>query len=192
MITNPEPDDPQLVATDATVFDGITGVILRCVSAPFRDIASQATGPNEAVILGRYDDAQYRIEIGEDGPEAVLITDRPVTAAMIWKERDNRLRGGFDFDFADTRGVHRIGTTAKDMEGWDEVTKFAQALINAGQSSGSILILTDTGPAEVTAVEWQQILLAAAAFRQPLWLRSFELAAMVPIPLDYADDSQWT
>lgn len=114
------------------------------------------------------------------------------TSAMVWTERDRRLAAGFDYNFNDARGVHRIGTTTADLIGWDEVTKFSQALISTGNSSGTITILTDTGPAVVTALEWQQIMLAAAAFRQPIWGASFAIAAMDPIPADYAtNEAYW-
>ena len=110
---------------------------------------------------------------------------------LVNAERDRRLALGFNYDFGDERGIHRIGTTAEDNRGWDEVTKLAQALINGGQAGQTITILTDTGPTTVTAAEWQSILLAAAAFRQPIWAASFALASMVPIPADFADDSYW-
>ena len=105
-------------------------------------------------------------------------------------ERARRLALGFDFDFGDARGVHRIGTSEQDMAGWDEVTKFSQAMIALG-TVGSILIVTDTGPVEVTPQEWQVVLIAAGAFRQPIWAASFALQSMDPIPADYADDIYW-
>jgi len=107
-------------------------------------------------------------------------------------ERERRLRAGFDYDFGDARGVHRIGTTEQDMVGWDEVTFVAQAAINAGLPAMEIAIVTDTGPATVTAMEWQSILLAAGAARQPIWAASFYLQALNQIPADYADDARWT
>jgi hypothetical protein len=121
----------------------------------------------------------------------------PDTARGVYLERvkaecERRLALGFDYDFGDARGVHRIGTTARDMAGWDEVSKIAQALINVGQGAQTIAISTDTGSCEVTAAEWQSILIAAAQFRQPIWLASFDLQAMDPIPTDYANDSYWS
>ncbi|MBC44158.1 MAG: hypothetical protein CML19_18225 [Pusillimonas sp.] len=113
----------------------------------------------------------------------------------VLQERQRRLALGFDYDFGDARGVHRIGTTDADMAGWDEVTKIAQALINGGFGSTTIDIVTDTGPATVTAVEWQSILIAAGQFRQPIWAASFALqalAATTGIPVDFTDDSYWT
>src|SRR5690606_5675721 len=70
---------------------------------------------------------------------------RPVTAQTIIAERERRLALGFDYDFGDERGVHRIGTTDADMKGWDEVSKVAQAAINLGQPSAPVAIVTDTG-----------------------------------------------
>lgn len=112
------------------------------------------------------------------------------TRAGVEAERRRRLALGFDYDFGDARGVHRIGTTKEDMEGWDEVTTLADALRALGQTT-PISILTETGPAQVMPDEWAAILLAAAAFRQPIWGASFTLAAMNPIPADFADDSHW-
>lgn len=35
-------------------------------------------------------------------------------------------------------------------------------------------------------------LIAAGAFRQPIWAKSFVLEAMNPIPDNYENDSYWT
>jgi hypothetical protein len=112
-------------------------------------------------------------------------------ADRVAQERERRLATGFAYDFGDARGVHQIATTAKDMAGWDEVTSGAQAAINSGLPDMDISIVTDTGPVTVTAMEWQAILLAAAAARQPIWAASFAIQALDPIPADYADDSRW-
>ncbi len=116
---------------------------------------------------------------------------RPPVADDVYVERARRLAAGFDFDFRDARGVHRIGTTPKDLSGWDEVSKFAGALIDTGMPAGTVDIVTDTGPVSVTAAEWRAIEVAAAAFRQPIWVASFALAAMDPIPADLENDSHW-
>lgn len=116
----------------------------------------------------------------------------PVSANAVIQERERRLALGFDYDFADARGVHHIATTAADMKGWDEVTMIANAAINAGAPTTAILILTATGPVTVTAAEWQQILLASGAHRQPIWQASFALQAMDPIPADYTDNAYWS
>lgn len=110
----------------------------------------------------------------------------------VTTERERRLALGFDYDFGDSRGVHRIGTTKADLQGWDEVTKAAQAAINLGVPSTSFNIVTDTGAAVVTALEWQSILTAGAQFRQPIWAASFALLAATPIPMDFTMDSHWT
>jgi hypothetical protein len=144
-------------------------------------------------VLDRADATEGELEaLALADAAAASPPEGPVSAAEVWAARDCRLAAGFDFSFADARGVHRFGTTPDDMAGWDEVTKFAQALINSGTPDGMILILSDSGPVEVTAAEWQQVLLAAAAFRQPIWLASFALAAMEPIPADFDDDTHWT
>jgi hypothetical protein len=110
----------------------------------------------------------------------------------IIAERSRRLAQGFNYDFGDERGVHRIGTTDADMKGWDEVAKASQAFIALGQSETTFTIVTDTGPAEVTALEFQAILAAATAFRQPIWAASFALQGMSEIPLDFTSDIYWT
>ncbi len=114
-----------------------------------------------------------------------------VTIDDVLSERTRRLALGFDYDFGDARGVHRIGTTDADMKGWDEVSKGAQAAINLGGGASEIAIETDTGPVTLTALEFQQVLVAATAYRQPIWLASFAIQKMTPIPADYADDSRW-
>ena len=115
-----------------------------------------------------------------------------VSVAEVVTERKRRLAQGFDYNFGDARGVHRIGTTEADLAGWDEVSKYAGALIDAGQTSTQINIATDTGPCVVTPIEWRAIEIASAQFRQPLWAASFALMAMNPIPADYANDSHWS
>lgn len=115
----------------------------------------------------------------------------PPSADNVIAERERRLGLGFDYDFGDERGVHRIGTSAADMVGWDEVTKYANAMVALGDTASTITIVTDTGPTAVTALEWQSVLVAAGAFRQPIWQASFILQVMDPIPADYADDNYW-
>lgn len=112
-------------------------------------------------------------------------------AEKVIFERERRLAAGFDYDFGDSRGVHRIGTSRDDQAGWSEVTAGANALVALGNGSQTIDILTDTGQVTITSLEWQEILVAAAQFRQPIWLASFTLIAMTPIPDDYQDDGYW-
>lgn len=117
---------------------------------------------------------------------------RIVMVGKVVAERERRMALGFDYDFGAARGVHRIGTTPADMVGWRDVIDYANALIDSGDTSTQINIMTDTGPTAVTAPEWQAIMLAAAAIRQNLWAKSFALQAMSPIPGDYANDNYWT
>jgi hypothetical protein len=114
----------------------------------------------------------------------------PTTLDVI-TERQRRLAAGFDYDFADARGVHTIGTTGADMAGWDEVSKAASALVALGLPDQAISIVTDTGPCNVTAIEWQSVLVGAMQFRQPIFAASFVLQYSDPIPQDYADDVNW-
>lgn len=115
----------------------------------------------------------------------------PIMPAQIQMERERRLALGFDYAFGDGRGTHRIGTSPQDMTGWDEVSKIASALVARGLGSQAINIVTDTGPVQVTALEWQDILIAAGAFRQPIWAKSFVLQSMSTIPSDYMADAYW-
>lgn len=111
--------------------------------------------------------------------------------AAIERERARRLAGGFDYNFGDSRGVHRIGTNEADERGWDKVTKLASALIASGNSSVTISVVTDTGPVLVTAMEWQFILIAAGQFQQPIYAASFALQTMNPIPQDVENPEYW-
>lgn len=122
---------------------------------------------------------------------ALLPPPPPPSVDDVIAERDRRLALGFEYDFGDARGIHHIGTTVQDMQGWDEVTKVAAAALATGNSALEIQIITDTGPTTVTAMEWQAILLASGAARQPLWQASFVLQLADPIPADYADDVHW-
>lgn len=106
-------------------------------------------------------------------------------------ERRRRLSVGFDYDFGDERGVHRIGTTENDMIGWDEVMKWAQAKMILGDTTATKLIVTDTSPVTITPLEWCSIIEEADSFRGPIWEKSFILQAMNPIPRDYKDNKYW-
>jgi hypothetical protein len=116
----------------------------------------------------------------------------PITPEDVQAERARRLALGFSYDFEDARGVHQIGTTPADMVGWRDVIDLANALIDLGDTTTTISIVTDTGPTQVTAPEWQAVMLRAAEVRQVLWASSFALQAMDPIPEDYDADGYWT
>jgi hypothetical protein len=120
-----------------------------------------------------------------------LAVEREAAIRGIIKERERRLALGFDYDFGDARGIHRIGTTEQDHKGWDKVAKLASAAIFAGLPNTVIDIETDTGPVQVTAAEWQQLTLAVALWEQPIWHASFVLQAMDPIPENFTDDIWW-
>lgn len=130
-----------------------------------------------------------------DGDHALVAHDIAAPAPTlgdIANERSRRLALGFNYDFGDSRGVHRIGTTDADLKGWDEVSTYAGALIDSGDITTHIAIVTDTGPCAVTAPEWRAIEIEAARFRQPLWAKSFALMASNPIPADFKNDSYWS
>lgn len=124
-------------------------------------------------------------------PQVQAWTAPAPTIDDVVAERTRRMAAGFDYDFGNGRGVHRIGTTPSDLAGWREVTELAAAAIACGRPEMEIHVVTDSGAVAITAMEWQAILLAAAAFRQPLWAASFILQAMDPIPENYADDLWW-
>lgn len=110
----------------------------------------------------------------------------------INRERARRSQLGFDYDFGDARGVHRIGTTDEDMKGWNRVTALKDILFQIGDTTTAIGISTDTGLADVTGPEWNAILMHAAInLEQPLWAASFALHAMDPIPQDIENDTYW-
>lgn len=109
----------------------------------------------------------------------------------IESERARRLAAGFDYDFQDERGVHRIGTTENDERGWDKVTRLANALIAAGKRNAELVIVTNTGSVTITPKEWQFVLIAAGQFEQPIYTASFALQAMKPIPQDVESDKYW-
>lgn len=128
--------------------------------------------------------------LAEDHADVVRYRAQPAQGVIA--ERERRLALGFDYNFGDARGVHRIGTKPSDMVGWSEVSTYAGALLDSGDTTTTIAIVTDTGPCQVTAPEWRAIEIAAAVFRQPIWAKSFALLASSPIPLDYANDQYWT
>lgn len=123
--------------------------------------------------------------------EMKAVQVRANAVAAILTERERRLSVGFDYDFGDARGVHHFATTEQDMRGWDEVTKIANAMLALNDQTSTINIVTGTGPTQVTAIEWQHVLVAAGAFRQPIWAASFALQAMDPIPADVTDNQYW-
>lgn len=123
---------------------------------------------------------------------AAVNKSREQMIEQVVTERERRLALGFDYNFGDARGVHRIGTTTQDMKGWDEVTKAATCLTTLGLGTTPINVVTDTGAVTVTSIEWLQIIVAATVARQPIWAASFTLQSMLSIPADYTDDSWWT
>lgn len=135
---------------------------------------------------------QAQFLIGAQLADAMHADDlRLARMPEIVAERSRRLALGFDFDFGGVRGVHHIATSESDMAGWNEVTMAAQALLAQGDGETAIQIVTDTGPCEVTAAEWMDVLVAAAAHRQPIWGASFALQAMEPLPADVTADIYW-
>lgn len=139
--------------------------------------------PNGDIVHGASVDVDYGgyklIDWLMDAPD-------PIPQNLV-DERARRLSVGFYYDFKDSRGVHHIGTSDQDMIGWADVTNWASSQI-ALNKTDTVGIITNTGLANVTALDWMKILDAATSFRQPIWTASFLLN---PIPQDYADDKYW-
>jgi hypothetical protein len=144
--------------------------------------------PNGDQVLGAQPGQTY----GEHYRLDLWMMDEPApVVGNVIAERARRLALGFDYDFGDERGVHHIGATEADLQGWDEVSKAAQAAINLGAPDTKFEIVTDTGPATLTAMEWQMILAAAGQHRQPIWAASFALQALKEIPANFKEDKYW-
>jgi hypothetical protein len=143
-------------------------------------------------IFERYQAGLAEQFLADNHPDVVAFHNPPPTVDDVAAERERRLALGFDFNFGAPRGVHRIGTTEADMKGWDEVTKLKDALIQSDMPAQPIEISTNTGRVTITPMEWNAVLIAAAAtFRQPIWQKSLDLQAMKPIPADFRDDKYW-
>lgn len=152
-------------------------------------ISDDATGMSIPAVVGN----RHYDEIVATGAEVAAYVAPSPSVDDIVAERERRLALGFDYDFGNGRGVHRIGTTKEDMAGWSEVSTYAGALIDRGDLTTQIPIATNTGTCLVTPPEWRAIEIAAAQFRQPLWTKSFALMALAPtIPADYTHDSYWS
>ena len=144
------------------------------------------------------DPEKYKVHIELlDGEEVLSLIDytpprsQEALLQLIEEERARRLSVGFNYNFGDERGVHRIGTTLADEVGWDKVTKLSMACILSGNPTATIQIVTNTGPVEITAAEWQQILIAVGAFQQPIYAVSFSLQQLDPIPQDVDKPEYW-
>lgn len=156
--------------------------------------------PEHCTLVNPGDGAGDRIETWshptDPQPAAAEIEAAKAAAAQrsriaaVAAERDRRLALPIAHDFGDARGVHLFGQTEQDLKGWDEVTKAADVIRRKGLPR-AIAIATETGRCEVTPDEWDDVLLAATDARQPIWQASFALAAMDPVPDDFADDRWW-
>lgn len=134
-----------------------------------------------------------------NGPEAktafdgsVVTVTKIVTDQNVIDERTRRMALGFVHDFQDSRGMHSIGTTPADMMGWNDVDKSVNAMALLGLMDQHFQIITNTGLVSITPIDWAKITLTATGFRTPIWLKSFALQAMTPIPADFANDVYWS
>jgi len=142
-------------------------------------------------IVGPDGQGEY-VDMTSDEEAAFEASRIPVLSPDdVWAERDRRLALGFYYDFGDYRGVQQIGTTPNDMTGWSEVTTWANTKLALGETAAETAIMTNTGVALITPMDWFHILDVAATVRQNIWARSFILASMSPIPQDYTDGVYW-
>jgi hypothetical protein len=148
-------------------------------------------------IMGNPETEKIQVDIVDGNKVYSLVPfvrprNREELIAAVERERVRRLAAGFDYDFGDERGVHRIGTTEEDRKGWADVNIAAFKAVARGQGQKILHIFTNSGPVDVTADEWLAILDADEAFRQPIWQMSFALQAMEPIPQDIENQEYWT
>lgn len=116
-----------------------------------------------------------------------------VTTELLQAELNRRLCLGFDFDFGDERGCHHFDTSPNDMKRWsEEVSLYAQAVMNSCEPNRKIEIKSNSGTVAITAAEWWEIVKTAASWRQPLYLSYFEMKAMNPIPPDFELNARWS
>ena len=174
---NPDTSIPKSPSGELLAGFGVHPVV--DTPAPATTDTEKAYHTGNAVLVNGQWQREWAVR---DKTAAELAQEREQRKTQVISERVRRLALGFNYDFGDARGVHRIGTTEGDMTGWDEVTSWANAMLALGNTATTITIVTDTGPAEVTAQEWQGVLAGAAAFRQPIWGASFVLMNMDPIP----------
>lgn len=125
------------------------------------------------------------------GDTITAYTPPSPSIAAVDAERDRRLALGVSYDFGDARGVHQIGTTKQDLESWDKVDTWAHARHALGADTDQTLILTNTGVASITPLDWFAIVSAVAAYQQPIWAHAIALYQMSPIPVDFTADAYW-
>lgn len=177
-----------------TLFWADTGIILQGGDAP-NDGCLPIKDAGQDILLGVAGNNEVeKVDISTRTlvPYAPIKEQETLVAEII-RERQRRFELGFEFSFGDDdpRGVHRFGTTEADMLGWNDVTVIAQAHLNLGNPAGQIFIETETGSIAVSAVEWQRILMAGGQRKQEIWLKSFELQKLNPIPQNVSDPSHW-
>ncbi len=118
-----------------------------------------------------------------NGQEWLAAAPKP---EMLTAELNRRLAAGFDYDFADQRGVHHFGTTDADMKRrMQEVTH----LLKRQWPWASQAVRSASRPTRTNLrhrFEWWHVLDAAAEWRQPLYAAYFALKALPEIPADYA------
>lgn len=177
-----------------TIYDGVTGEIQGIGNVPEEELALAHERDGFKVLLGKALDADtQRVNPITLRPNKIA-GGRPRHVALqeIAFERERRLNAGFEYQFKDKRGSHRIGASDMDWAGWQEVNAHATKAMMRGKPKTPLDIVTDTGPVTVTADEWLDMLDAIEAFRQPILLAAFRLAALKSIPNDVTSDSYWS
>lgn len=167
-----------------------TGIVIQSGQVPRADLYPLI--PDGAMITEgvEADPETERIDGGKAIPW-VRPLERDELMAAIERERAKRLAKGFDYDFKDKRGVHRIGTTESDESGWSKVTNLVNAYMMAGKQNEKITLETDTGEVVISAKEWSDILIQKGSFEQQIYAVSFKLQKLDPIPQDVENPKYW-
>ena len=182
-------DETQLTV-EFTVYNPNTREIIGSGQACLADALRQETD-SQKVLIGIALDAATQSMNDDFSGGVPRPLDRPLQLFHLRNETERRLDQGFEYTFPDSRGIHRIGTSSKDMDGWKEVTEIATRSMIRGQKYKTVSVTTDTGQIAVTAEEWFDVLDAIEDFRQPIITRSLELQSAEHIPDDVTDDSHW-
>ena len=106
-------------------------------------IIRDADGATIPMAPGNRDYQEY-LEWVAAGNMATPYSPPPISADEVEAERTRRLELGFDYDFGDARGIHHVGTVVGDTVGWNEVTQYANALIDSGDTTTTIAIATNS------------------------------------------------
>lgn len=101
-----------------------------------------------------------------------------------------RINTTINHDFGGDIGVHKIAVGESNWHWWStEVKVFADMLVLDGRADERFLIKTEDSMIHVTAKEFYGMLLAAAEFRQSIWIPYMRLEYKPPA--DFKDEKYW-